>query len=97
MRGHERCQGRRRDPRGRTAMALYQLDCITDAPLVASTEHAGRAARCTARRRDENPHRPSAQHAVPMQMDERLRCKLEAAWFLGWDQEEAAMSLVSSP
>ncbi len=77
-------------------MALYQLDCITDAPLVASTEHAGRAARCTGRRRDENTHRPSARNAVPIPMDERLRCKLEAAWFSGWDQEEAATSLVSS-
>ena len=77
-------------------MALYQLDCITDAPLVASTEHAGRAARCTGRRRDENPHRLLAQNAVSMPMDERLRCKLEAAWFRGWDQEEAVTSLVSS-
>jgi len=77
-------------------MALYQLDCITDAPLVASTEHAGRAARCSGRRRDENPHRPSARNAVPISTDERLRCKLEEAWFRGWDQEEAATSVVSS-
>ena len=78
-------------------MALYQLDCITDTPLVATTEHAGRAARCVGRRRDENPYRPpSTQNAVPMPMDERLRCKLEAAWFRGWDQEEAATSLASS-